>query len=195
MRWNNKSFSLTLLFSAMILVLAACGSGDGNAMTNNSEISVEKTGQESGQGMDENMDMDMGDENKKQDGMDDKSKTDSTGNKKNDSQDPSGDSGDSSKKEQENAVDNVLNVTAHDFAFNKEKFVATSGEITVHFKSVEGTHGFAIYKSEGSTEKLLNIVGKGTKTVNLKPGKYYIHCSVVCGGGHGQMDAVLVVKG
>ncbi|HEX6922681.1 MAG TPA: hypothetical protein VF149_02565 [Bacillales bacterium] len=213
MRSDNKKFSLSLLFSAMVLVLTACGSGGGSTQgeMDNSQKSAEMADQDSGKDMSENADKKMddnksesmnsmkedkgntGDENKKQDGMEKKqSATDSTGNKKSDSESTSGDT---AKKNNENAVDRVLNVTAHDFAFNKEKFVAKSGKITVHFKSVQGTHGFAIYKSEGSSEKLLNIVGKGTKTVELEPGTYYIHCSVVCGGGHGQMDATLIVKG
>ncbi|HEX7064969.1 MAG TPA: hypothetical protein VF199_07855 [Bacillales bacterium] len=158
MRMKSRRFSLSVLFTAMVFVLAACGDG-GSATSDGGQKSVEAADQENGRSM--------------------------AGNSNDDT----------AQKEKESAVDHILKVTAHDFAFNKEKFVAKSGEITVHFKSVEGTHGFAIYKSEGSTEKLLNITGKGTKTVNLKPGKYYIPCSVVCGGGHGHMDAVLIVKG
>ncbi|TCP30227.1 cupredoxin-like protein [Scopulibacillus darangshiensis] len=81
----------------------------------------------------------------------------------------------------------TLNVTATNFKFNKKTYkVPANKEITINFKSKEGYHGFEI---EGQD---VNIQGKGTKTITLKPGTYMVHCSVPCGSGHENMKAKIV---
>lgn len=211
MRVKGKIVPFLLLFAAMLLVLAACGSGNESSQgqtKDNSKKSAQtmnqskdkdkvtmdgdkKSGKDDGSSTDQDMNMD-------QDNDTDKAEKDNNKSEKTDSESQS--SNDKSKtveKSDNEASSNsghVLNVTAHNFKFNKEKFVAQSGEITINFKIDQGTHGFALYKSDHSFDKIVNIVGEGTKKVTLDPGTYYIHCSVVCGVGHGDMDATLVVK-
>ncbi|HET7580785.1 MAG TPA: hypothetical protein VFK33_16020 [Bacillales bacterium] len=192
---NRRALSLSLLFSAMLLVLSACGSGGGSAKGQMSSADKAKTTQSTMQNHKKNKSSDQ-DSGKAQSKTNDKMNQSKAKKSNRDQEQGSMDSSKhaATRKNQSNANDRVLHVTAHNFSFNKKKFVVHHGKITIHFKSIQGTHGFAVYKSPGSTKKLVNIVGKGTKTVTLQPGKYYIHCSVVCGGGHGQMDATLIVK-
>lgn len=205
---RGKALSFVLLFSAMMLVLSACGSANTNAQgqTNNSKAKTQQTTNQNN-----SKKKSSADKSKKQKdtsaNSNTKSKSKSNSNVKSNSgttdtkqtKKASSTSGSQSKnassksmKDQSNG--HVLYVTAHDFTFNKKTYVVQSGKVTIHFKSLQGTHGFALYKSASSTNKIVNIIGKGTKTVQLAPGKYYIHCSVVCGRGHGQMDAHLIVK-
>lgn len=201
---RGKILAFPLLILAMVLVLSACGSSSSGAAPSQSKT---KTHMKADQGQKKSVNKNKkttdqktsaanttkAGSNKSQSAArtNTKSKSKTTSSQTNNGSSTNSSSS-TATKEQSNG--HVLNVTARDFTFNKKTYVVQSGKITIHFKSVQGTHGFALYNSPGSTTKIVNIIGKGTKTVTLKPGKYYIHCSVVCGGGHGNMDAHLIVK-
>lgn len=85
---------------------------------------------------------------------------------------------------------NVVNVEAVNFAFNKDKYYVKAGkEVTIHLTSKEGTHGIAIPDLNVSIDEPNGTV----KFTPTKPGEYEMVCSVFCGAGHGDMKATLVV--
>lgn len=94
-----------------------------------------------------------------------------------------------SSSDQNESAAATLNVTAKDFEFNKSTYkVPANKKVKINFKSVEGTHGFEI---EGTD---VNLQGKGTATVTLKPGTYHVHCSIPCGQGHQNMKATIIAQ-
>jgi cytochrome c oxidase subunit II len=86
-----------------------------------------------------------------------------------------------------NPADTVT-VEASNWAFDKEEYRATSGDVTIELKNSDGYHGITI---DGTDVK---IDGEGTSTVSLEKGKYTINCSIPCGEGHGEMTAQLIVE-
>lgn len=159
-----------LLFSvvmALTLVLAACG---------NSDSGKNSSGDSGNKATDSNKtsDSDKAKDNDKMDNMDMGS------DKKSDSKSDQSSEGDKAT---------TLNVTATNFKYNKDTFeVPANKEITINLKSDEGYHGFKI---EGTD---VNLEGKGTAKVTLKPGTYNVHCSIPCGSGHKDMKAKIVAK-
>lgn len=82
-----------------------------------------------------------------------------------------------------------LNVTAVNFHFNKKTYtIPANKNVKVNFKSLQGFHGFSIVGTS------INIRGKGSEIINLKPGTYTIKCSVPCGSGHSKMKSTLIVQ-
>lgn len=82
----------------------------------------------------------------------------------------------------------IVEIIAENWAFDKETYVVPAGEITVNLKNKEGFHGIAI---EGTD---IAIEGDGFYTTTLEAGEYKIVCSIICGTGHYDMVATLVVK-
>ena len=83
----------------------------------------------------------------------------------------------------------AVKIIADNWTFDKETYVVPAGEVTVHLKNNEGFHGIAI---EGTD---IAIEGDGYYTTTLKPGEYTIICNVICGTGHYDIIATLVVEG
>ncbi|GGA74576.1 cytochrome C oxidase subunit II [Ornithinibacillus halotolerans] len=83
-----------------------------------------------------------------------------------------------------------VNIIATNFDFDKDEYVVTAGEeVTVALTNEAGHHGIAI---EGLD---VSIEGEGTATFTpTEPGEYKIYCSIMCGEGHGDMIATLVVQ-
>jgi cytochrome c oxidase subunit 2 len=73
--------------------------------------------------------------------------------------------------------------------FDRQTYEVPAGkEITIEFKSAEGLHGIKI---DGTN---VNLKENGTVKLTLKAGTYKIFCSLLCGPGHGNMTAALVVS-
>ena len=85
---------------------------------------------------------------------------------------------------------NSITFTAQNWKFDKKVYEVKAGEpVTLELKNKEGYHG-------------LEVVGTGLKLVMDKPqtvvfkkaGTYVIHCNIMCGSAHSQMQSKLVVK-
>lgn len=84
--------------------------------------------------------------------------------------------------------ESTVTIEASNWQFDKEEYNATAGDVTINLKNAEGYHGITI---DGTNVK---IDGEGKATANLEPGEYTIRCSIMCGEGHGEMTATLVVS-
>lgn len=82
----------------------------------------------------------------------------------------------------------MVDIIAENWTFDKDSYVVPAGEITVNLKNIEGFHGIQIDGTDVSIE------GDGSFTTTLEPGEYTIFCSIICGTGHSNMVATLVVE-
>lgn len=82
----------------------------------------------------------------------------------------------------------TIDVIAENWAFNKNSYVVPAGEVTVNLKNSEGFHGIEV---EGTD---ISIEGDGSYTTTLEPGEYRIVCNIICGTGHHEMIATLIVE-
>ncbi|SUA97453.1 cytochrome C oxidase subunit II [Paenibacillus thiaminolyticus] len=99
------------------------------------------------------------------------------------------------KAEQEEAapegVKLVKIVARNDFTFDQAEYKVKAGEkVRLKLVNESGFHGagiedFKIDLKDGQMEK---------DFVFDKPGKYVIHCSVMCGTGHDDMKSYLIVE-
>ncbi|MGN7456129.1 cytochrome C oxidase subunit II [Paenibacillus pasadenensis] len=86
----------------------------------------------------------------------------------------------------------LLKVTAsNDFVFDKQEYVVKAGQkykLVLHNKS--GIHGLGI------EELGIDLQGDTMEQEVTfdKPGRYEMHCSVMCGIGHADMKSTLVVE-
>jgi cytochrome c oxidase subunit 2 len=104
-------------------------------------------------------------------------------------QDTGTDEGTIVEKDNDNASENSLNISAANWKFDKEEYTVKAGEpVTIDYKNEQGAHGLAI---EGTD---INIQQDGQQEVTLEPGEYKIYCSIPCGQGHADMTATLVVQ-
>ncbi|MFC7393390.1 cupredoxin domain-containing protein [Scopulibacillus cellulosilyticus] len=95
----------------------------------------------------------------------------------------------SNAQSKDQKVAKTLNITATDFKFNKQTYkVPANKNIKINFQSKQGTHGLGI---DGTK---VDIEGKGSTVVKLKPGTYHVHCTVPCGNGHGDMKAEIIAQ-
>lgn len=83
---------------------------------------------------------------------------------------------------------NTVTIDASNWEFDQADYTAPAGEITVNLKNVDGFHGITIDGTD------ISIEGDGKATANLKAGEYTIRCSVICGEGHTEMIAKLIVE-
>ncbi|MBM7571092.1 cupredoxin domain-containing protein [Aquibacillus albus] len=85
---------------------------------------------------------------------------------------------------------NRVEIVATNFKFNQEEYTVQAGEpVTLNFTSDEGLHGISI------NELNVNIEGDGSATITPEePGEYQIYCNVLCGAGHSDMVATLIVQ-
>lgn len=89
---------------------------------------------------------------------------------------------------QPSADGEIVDIIAENWTFDKNSYVVPAGEITVNLKNIEGFHGIQIDGTDVSIE------GDGSFTTTLEPGEYTIFCSIICGTGHSNMIATLIVE-
>ncbi|GAE95015.1 hypothetical protein JCM21714_4218 [Gracilibacillus boraciitolerans JCM 21714] len=82
----------------------------------------------------------------------------------------------------------VVEVKASNWQFDQEEYTVPAGEVTVNLTNEEGFHGLEV---EGTD---IQLESEGSATATLEPGEYTIRCSVMCGTGHDDMVATLIVE-
>ncbi|MFS0672079.1 cytochrome C oxidase subunit II [Ornithinibacillus sp. 179-J 7C1 HS] len=101
-------------------------------------------------------------------------------------------SSDTSESEQAPAPDpnNEVNLVATNFDLGQDVFTVKAGEeVKVTLTNEEGHHGISIDEFD------IEIQGDGEATFTpTKPGEYKIYCNIMCGTGHAEMAATLVVQ-
>jgi cytochrome c oxidase subunit 2 len=95
-----------------------------------------------------------------------------------------------SAKETEEANKNTLTIAASNFAFDKSTYEVKAGStLNVQLVNKQGIHGIEI---DGLDVQLQG--DKLSQTVTFdQPGTYTIKCIVLCGEGHTEMVATVVV--
>lgn len=88
----------------------------------------------------------------------------------------------------EKDTDHILEIIAENWTFHQQTYTVPAGKVTVQLKNKEGFHGIRI---EGTD---VTIEGDGTYTAELEPGEYAIVCNIICGTGHNDMVATLIVE-
>ncbi|GAA0355251.1 cytochrome C oxidase subunit II [Bacillus horti] len=83
---------------------------------------------------------------------------------------------------------NEVTIEASNFDFDQEEYVVSAGEVTVNLVNTEGVHGIQILGTD------IDISRDGSQTATLEPGEYDIICSIMCGTGHADMTAKLIVQ-
>ncbi|WP_240613536.1 cupredoxin domain-containing protein [Pueribacillus theae] len=82
----------------------------------------------------------------------------------------------------------TVTLEASYWTFDQETYKVPAGDVTIHLKNKEGFHGIII---EGTD---VSIEGDGSYHTTLEPGEYKIFCSIICGTGHSDMTATLIVE-
>ena len=89
----------------------------------------------------------------------------------------------------------TIDVVASNWKFTPATITVHVGEPqTLRFTSAEGVHGV---KSDELGIPQTTITPGGNTTVTFtakKAGTYVVHCSIVCGSGHGDMKLTVVVE-
>ncbi|GAA0330060.1 hypothetical protein GCM10008967_20700 [Bacillus carboniphilus] len=83
---------------------------------------------------------------------------------------------------------NTVTLEASNWEFDKEEYTVPAGKVTLDLKNVDGYHGITVDGTD------IKIDGDGKATANLKAGEYTIRCSIICGEGHTEMVATLIVQ-
>lgn len=96
------------------------------------------------------------------------------------------------EEEEAAAGENLVKIVASsDFTFDKPEYIVKAGEkVKLKLKNKSGFHGAAI---KDFNIDLTQDHPEAEVTFD-KPGKYEIHCSVMCGTGHADMKSYLVVQ-
>jgi cytochrome c oxidase subunit 2 len=95
-----------------------------------------------------------------------------------------------SAKETEEANKNTLTIVASNFAFDQSTYEVKAGStLTVQLVNKQGIHGIEI---EGLDVQLQGDALSQEVTFD-QPGTYTIKCIVLCGEGHTEMVATVVV--
>jgi heme/copper-type cytochrome/quinol oxidase subunit 2 len=85
---------------------------------------------------------------------------------------------------------NSITFTAQNWKFDKKVYEVKAGEpVTLELKNKEGYHGLEVV---GTGLKL--VMDKPQTVVFKKPGTYVIHCNIMCGSEHSQMQSKLIVQ-
>ncbi|SFL34533.1 hypothetical protein SAMN04487943_10184 [Gracilibacillus orientalis] len=82
----------------------------------------------------------------------------------------------------------TVDVTASNWQFDQEEYTVPAGEVTVNLTNEEGFHGIEIEGTDIALDE------EGSATATLEAGEYTIRCSVMCGAGHDDMVATLIVE-
>jgi cytochrome c oxidase subunit II len=89
----------------------------------------------------------------------------------------------------EESASQELVITATTFEFNKPEYaIPKDTPVKLSLENIKGAHGVEIV-GQGIT-----ISGNKSKVVTLPAGTYDIKCNIMCGNGHTQMKAKLVVS-
>ncbi|WP_078382463.1 cupredoxin domain-containing protein [Sutcliffiella halmapala] len=82
-----------------------------------------------------------------------------------------------------------VTIKSSNWEFDQQTYKVPAGkDVAIHHVNDEGHHGITI---KGTNVK---IQGDGSVVANLKPGEYEIICDIMCGTGHDEMIATLVVE-
>jgi cytochrome c oxidase subunit 2 len=102
----------------------------------------------------------------------------------------SGDSNSASSPEASLVAEQQLVVKATNWQFDKKEYtIPKDTPVEIKLVNEEGAHGLQI---KGAGVKLSN--GKTSQVVKLAAGTYDMKCSIVCGQGHLNMTAKLIVQ-
>lgn len=82
----------------------------------------------------------------------------------------------------------IVDLIAENWSFNEEKYIVPAGEVTINLINIEGFHGIEVQGTD------ISIEGDGSYTTVLEPGEYTIVCNIICGTGHYDMVAKLIVE-
>ncbi|QGH35471.1 cytochrome C oxidase subunit II [Gracilibacillus salitolerans] len=82
----------------------------------------------------------------------------------------------------------TVEIQASNWQFDQEEYTVPAGEVTVSLANEEGFHGIEI---EGTD---ITLDEEGSETATLEAGEYTIRCSIMCGTGHDDMVATLIVE-
>ncbi|MBS3680416.1 hypothetical protein [Ornithinibacillus massiliensis] len=99
---------------------------------------------------------------------------------------------DSSQSTEANIPDanNEVNLVATNFSLGQDVYTVKAGEeVKVTLTNEEGHHGISIDEFD------VEIQGDGEATFTpTEPGEYKIYCNIMCGTGHDEMVATLIVQ-
>lgn len=85
----------------------------------------------------------------------------------------------------------LLKITATNFEFNEKEYHVKAGtNYLIKFSNKLGNHGIEV-KDLGIE---LEASKPETEFTFDKPGKYEMHCSIMCGQGHADMKATIIVE-
>ena len=92
------------------------------------------------------------------------------------------------------SASSTIEVVASNWKFTPNTIVLHAGQpTTLHLSSGEGVHGL---QSDELGIPLTTLAPGTVKTLTVtpkKPGKYVLHCAVVCGAGHANMTLTVNV--
>ncbi|WP_123039696.1 cupredoxin domain-containing protein [Cohnella candidum] len=89
------------------------------------------------------------------------------------------------------AGEELLKISASNFEFDQKEYHVKAGtKYTIKFSNKLGKHGAEI-KDLGIN---LNENNPTAEVTFDKPGTYELHCSVMCGQGHANMQSTIVVS-
>lgn len=97
--------------------------------------------------------------------------------------------GNQSSPSPEASASQELVITATTFQFDKPEYaIPKDTPVKISLENIKGAHGIEIV-GQGIT-----ISGNQSKVVTLPAGTYDIKCNIMCGTGHTQMNAKIVVS-
>lgn len=92
-------------------------------------------------------------------------------------------------QEAEPQAEHEIVIVATNWAFDKEEYVVPKDTPVRITLELDGAHGIKVEGTE------INLgPGKLSQVVTLKEGVYPFGCSIICGAGHSDMQARLVVQ-
>lgn len=82
-----------------------------------------------------------------------------------------------------------VTIEGSNWEFDSDTYTIPAGEpVAIHYVNAEGSHGISIAGTD------VDLQDDERATVNLEPGEYTIACSIMCGTGHADMVATLIVE-
>ena len=96
---------------------------------------------------------------------------------------------DAASREAEPQAEHEIVIVATNWAFDKEEYVVPKDTPVRIILETDGAHGIKVAGTEINLDP-----GKRSQVVTLKEGVYPFGCSIMCGTGHSDMQASLVVK-
>jgi len=96
---------------------------------------------------------------------------------------------DAAGREAEPQAEHEIVIVATNWAFDKEEYVVPKDTPVRIILETDGAHGIKVAGTGISLDP-----GRRSQVVTLKEGVYPFGCSIMCGTGHKDMQATLVVK-